>query len=42
MKHFTINELCASSTAKRLKIDNTPTNNIEWICLDDCRKNHLK
>lgn len=30
MKHFTINELCASSTAKRLKIDNTPTNNIVY------------
>lgn len=25
MKHFTINELCRSATASRLKIDNTPT-----------------
>lgn len=33
MKYFTIDEMCASTTAKRLKIDNTPTDEI---------KNHLE
>lgn len=33
MKYFTINELCKSSTASRLKIDNTPSEEI---------KNHLE
>lgn len=28
MKYFTINELCASTTADKLKIDNTPTSRI--------------
>lgn len=28
MKHFTIEELTRSETAKRLKIDNTPTKNV--------------
>ena len=29
MKYFTIDELCKSATAKRLKIDNTPTQQIQ-------------
>lgn len=29
MKYFTIDELCKSATAKRLKIDNTPTDQIK-------------
>lgn len=30
MKYFTIKELCASDTASRLKIDNTPTDSVVY------------
>lgn len=30
MKYFTIEELCASDTAKRLGINNTPTDTVKY------------
>lgn len=49
MKYFSIKELCASQTATRLKIDNTPSNNVVYnliklidVILDPLREEYGK
>ena len=44
MKYFTINELCQSETAEELKINNTPTKEIEdhLVLLIECLLDPLR